>query len=150
MAIPDTMEIPARSVMLTVQLSRVVGREGFVEPLSTTHTGTLKRILVARTLTQVTKSQNIVLEFTNISPTPTKVYKGTTLGTTFTPMGDVCVVNSVQDHEITWKHSKTVCMRLTSRRQTCHPLSFRNHWISSQLSVPSLQPQKTHLGRPVW
>ena len=98
-AIPDTMEIPARSVMLiTAQLSRVFGREGFVEPLSTTRTGIPKGILVARTLTQVGTSQNIVLEVTNISPTPTKVYKGTTLGT-FTPMDDICVVNSVQDDE---------------------------------------------------
>ena len=53
-AIPDTMEIPARPVMLiTAQLSRVDGREGFVEPLSTTRTGIPKGILVARTLTQV-------------------------------------------------------------------------------------------------
>ena len=87
-AIPNTMEIPARSVMLiTAQLSRVDGREGFVEPLSTTRTGIPKGILVARTLTQVCTSQNIMLEVTNISPTPTKVYKGTTLGT-FTPMDE--------------------------------------------------------------
>ena len=95
-AVADTMVIPTHSIMLImVQVSRTFGREGFVQPLCTTRTGIPKSILVARTLGCVDKNHSMVLEIANISPTLTKIHKGTKLGR-FVPMDEFWVVNSVQ------------------------------------------------------
>ena len=50
-AVPHTIEVPARSVMLiTAQVKGVAGLEGLVEPLNTSQTGILKNIQIARAL----------------------------------------------------------------------------------------------------
>ena len=136
-AVADTMVIPARSSMLImVQVSRTFGWEGFVQPLCTTRTGIPKSILIARTLGCVDKNHSMVLEITrtgipksilvartlgcvdknhsmvleiaNISPTTTKIHKGTKLGT-FVPMDEFWVVNSVQNDQ---RHGGEVATKL--------------------------------------
>lgn len=99
-AVPHTIEVPACSVMLiTAKVKGVTGLEGLVEPLHTSRTaGIPKNILIARALAQTSVNQSIVLEVTNISPIPTKIYKCTRVGH-FIPMSDVFVVNSVQDEK---------------------------------------------------
>ena len=111
-AVADTMVIPARSIMLImVQVSRTFGREGFVQPFCTTRTGIPKSILVARTLgcvDKIHKNHSMVLEIANISPTPTKIRRGTKLGT-FVPMDEFWVVNSVQNDQ---RHGGEVVTKL--------------------------------------
>ena len=76
-----------------------------MQPLCTTRTGIRpKSILVARTLGCVDKNHSIA----NISPTPTKIHKGTKLGT-FVPMDEFWVVNSVQNDQ---RHGGEVATKL--------------------------------------
>ena len=79
----ETIAVPHTIVMLiTAQVKEVAGLEGLVEPLHTCRTGISKNILIARALTRTSLNQSIVLEVTNISFTPTKIYN-------FIPMSDV-------------------------------------------------------------
>ena len=115
-------------------MSRTFGREGFVQPLCTTRTGIPKSILVARTLGCVDKNHSMVLEIANISPTPTKIYKGTKLGT-FVPMDEFLVVNSVQNDQ---RHGGEVATKLPAVDLTgtdLSVLSSRNCWSSLLHSV---------------
>ena len=99
-SVPETLEIPARSVMLILaRLDTVCKQEGFVEPLTATRTGIPQNILIVRTLTGVSSNQGLVVEITNLSPTPTRIHKGTKLAT-FTPLDQICLVNSVQEDKV--------------------------------------------------
>ena len=73
-----------------------------------TRTGIPKSILVATTLGCVDKNHSMVLEIANISPTRTKIHKGTKLGT-FVPMDEFWVVNSVQNDQ---RHGGEVATKL--------------------------------------
>ena len=98
-SLPNTIEIPARSVAQVVAHVQVTcGQEGVIEPLGSTRTGVPKHLLVARTLAKVGPQHNMVLQVVNASPTPTTVYKGTKLGT-FAPISQVRPINVVQEGE---------------------------------------------------
>ena len=98
-SLPNTIEIPARSVAQVVAHVQVTcGQEGVIEPLGSTQTGVPKHILVARTLAKVGPQHDMVLQVVNASPTPTTVYKGTKLGT-FAPISQVHPINAVQEGE---------------------------------------------------
>ena len=97
-SLPETLEVQGRSVMLIIaHLDAAYTQAGIVEPLTATRTGVPKNILVARTLTGVSSKQELVVEVTNTSPTPTRIHKGTKLAT-FIPLHQVCVIDSVQEN----------------------------------------------------
>ena len=98
-SLPNTIEIPARSVAQVVaHVQETCGQEGVIEPLGSTRTGVSKHILVARTLTNVGPQKHMVLQVVNASATPTTVYKGTKLGI-FAPISKVHPINLVQEGE---------------------------------------------------
>ena len=65
---------------------------GFIEPPST-GSGLPKHVAVARSLSKVTSSNEVVLQIMNVSPSPVKMYKGMKLGY-ITPMQNILVTEN--------------------------------------------------------
>ena len=91
----ETIELPACSVSLvTARVNVVPLQEGLVEPLETTRLP--KHLLIARTLTTVGPHQEVSLQITNSSPSPTTIHKGCKLGR-FTPYDHICLLGDTED-----------------------------------------------------
>ena len=91
-----TREVPAHCIcQITVRTAETCHGEGLVEPQEC---GLPKHLLVAKSLTHVGPNQEVVLQVTNIEPTPLKLYKGTRIGE-FIPSQHICILDDLEASE---------------------------------------------------
>ena len=100
--VSETIEIPARSVMLiqaTVQGGPSVTsvQEGLLEPSYPSNFP--KHVIVARSLSEIRQNQTIFAQVVNISPDTVTLYKGMRFGE-FTPRQLVHIVDELQEPDI--------------------------------------------------
>ena len=90
----SNMEIAERTIQLVpCKVSGNFGDPaGFIEPSSAV-SGLPKHVCVARSLSKVTSSNQVLLQIMNVSPSPVKMYKGMKLGC-ITPLQNILVTEN--------------------------------------------------------